>query len=106
MLRRSVICVALAMSACEGGEAEKLEKVRDQVCACKTAACAEAALDRVPKGKVEGTPKSQRIAREMLDCLAAIYEAGQPTQDPDAPVVGPDEPGQAEDTDPAAARRP
>lgn len=106
MLRLSVICVALVMGACEGGEAEKLQRARDRVCACETAACAEAALDGVPKGKVETSPKSQRIAREMLDCLAALYEEGRPTQDPDAPIVGPDEPGQTEDTDPAAARRP
>ncbi len=105
MLRLSVICVALVIGACKGSEAEKLQQVRDTVCACKTAACAEAALDGVPKGKVEASPKSQRIAREMLDCLAALYEEGRPTQDPDAPVVGPHEPGEAEDTDPAAARR-
>lgn len=101
MLRLSVICVALVMGACEGSEAEKLEKVRDQVCACETATCAEAALDKVPKGKVEASPKARRIAREMLDCLAAIHEAARPTQDPDAPLHDP-----GEDTDPAAARRP
>jgi hypothetical protein len=84
-----VICVAIAAStlgACSENEAEKLEKIRDEMCACKTAACAEAALERVPKHNIQSTPRSQRVAREMLDCLAELYEQGQPTQDPDAPV--------------------
>ena len=85
MLRLYVICVALAGTACSDNEVKKLEKIRDQVCACKTAKCAESALDRVPTGNVESTPRTQRIAREMLDCLAGIYETGRPTQDPDAP---------------------
>ena len=86
MLRLYVICVALAQLACADSEVEKLDKVRAEVCACKTAKCAEAALDGVPKGKVESTPRAQRIAREMLDCLADLYKHDRPTQDPDAPT--------------------
>jgi hypothetical protein len=78
-----VICVALA-SACKDRELAKLSAVRDRVCACKTVQCAEGALADVPKGKVESTPKSQRVAREMLDCLAELYELDRPTLDPDA----------------------
>jgi hypothetical protein len=84
VLRLFVICVALAGMACRDTEVEELEKIRAEVCACKTATCAESALDRVPKGKVESTPRAQRIAREMLDCLADIYETERPSQDPDA----------------------
>ena len=85
MLRLYVICVALAQLACADSEVEKLDKVRVEVCACKTAKCAEAALDRVPKGNVESTARAQRIAREMLNCLADVYKRDRPTQDPDAP---------------------
>jgi hypothetical protein len=85
VLRLYVICVALAGTACSDNEVKKLEKIRDQVCECKTAKCAESALDRVPKSNIESTPRTQRIAREMLDCLAGIYDADRPTQDPDAP---------------------
>lgn len=99
MLRLYVICVALALGACSSDEAEKLEKVRDTVCACKTATCAEDALADVPKDKVEPTPRTQRIAREMLDCVAEIYSRGQPTQDPDAPL----EPTDPEAPAPASA---
>lgn len=84
MLRLYVICVALGATACRDSEIEKLEKARDEVCACKTAKCAEAALDHVPKQNVEASPRAQRIAREMLDCLAHAYELDRPTQDPDA----------------------
>jgi hypothetical protein len=86
VLRVFVICVALAGMACRDNEVETLEKIRAEVCACKTAKCAESALDRVPKGNVESTPRAQRLAREMMNCLAGIYETERPTQDPDAPV--------------------
>lgn len=100
MLRLFVIFVALAGIACSDNEVKKLEKVRDEVCACKSAKCAEAALDHVPKGDVESTPRAQRIAREMLNCLAGLYDQERPTQDPDAVVT---DPGTSE---PASARTP
>jgi len=99
MHRLYVICVALALGACGDLEAERLAKIRDEVCACKTAKCAEAALGRVPKGNVESNLRTQRIAREMLACLAEIYQAEEPTMDPDAPT-------DPETSGPASARRP
>ena len=99
MPRLFVICVALGIAACADTEVAKLAKIRDEVCACKTAKCAESALDRVPKGKVESTPRSQRVAREMLDCYANILDAARPTQDPDAP-------SDPESSEPASARTP
>ena len=95
MLRLYVICVALAVCACSDSEVEKLEKIRDEVCACKTAKCAESALDRVPKSNVEPSPRAQKVAREMLDCVAEVYEAERPTQDPDAPIEEASEPAPA-----------
>lgn len=79
-----VISVALA-GGCGDREANKLGKIRDEVCACKTAKCGEAALAKVPTKDIQSTPKSQRVAREMLDCLAELYKADRPTTDPDAP---------------------
>jgi hypothetical protein len=84
VLRLYVICVAPAAAACRDNEAQQMAKVRDQVCACKQRGCAEAALQGVPKGKVQSTPRSQRIAREMLECLARIYDQDRPTLDIDA----------------------
>ena len=89
MLRLYVICVALASGACRDNEIEKLENTRDEVCECKTVKCAETALGHVPKSTVEPSPRAQKIAREMLDCLAKLYDEGRPTEDPDAPVPEP-----------------
>jgi hypothetical protein len=97
VLRLYVICVAL--SACSDRGADKLAKVRDAVCACKTVKCAEAALDRVPKHDIESNHRTQAIAREMLNCLAELYEAEKPTQDPDAATP-------PETSDPASAKKP
>lgn len=84
-----VISVALAGSACADGELKKLSEIRDTICACKTVKCGEQALAAVPKDKVESNPRSQRIAREMMDCLAELYELDRPTADPDADVTAP-----------------
>lgn len=84
VMSRFVIGVALALSACADHELAKLETVRDEVCACKTIACADAAMAKVPAKNIESTHKSQKVAREMLDCLADVYETNRPTLDPDA----------------------
>lgn len=83
-----VISVAL-LGACTDHEASKLAKVRDEVCHCKTASCAETAMKLVPKDTKQPSRKAQHIAREMLDCLAEIYEHDRPTADPDAPIATP-----------------
>lgn len=78
-----VISVAL-LGACGDREANKLARIRDEVCKCKTVKCGEAALAQVPTKDIQSTPKSQYIAREMLNCLADLYKADRPTTDPDA----------------------
>ncbi len=81
-----VICVALALgvTGCGDHELKQLQAVRDTICGCKTVKCAETALEGVPKGKVESNPRSQRLAREMMNCLAELYEQERPSLDPDA----------------------
>jgi hypothetical protein len=84
-----VICVAL-LAACKGHELKKLEGVRVEVCACKTIACAETAMGKLPTKNVESTPRSQGLAREMLDCLAHLYEIERPVTGSDvAPEASP-----------------
>jgi hypothetical protein len=90
-----VICVAL-VGGCGDPEVARLQEVKTAVCACKTAACAEAALKQVPQTEIKSTHKAQQVAREMLDCLAKLYEAERPNEDPDA----------ADSSAPAAARTP
>jgi hypothetical protein len=83
---RFVICVAFAAGACGDGSASQLQGVRDAVCACKTASCADAAMKTLPQHDLASTPRTQRIARDMLDCLSRLYESGRPSTDPDAPI--------------------
>ncbi|MGE5186542.1 MAG: hypothetical protein ACM31C_31015 [Acidobacteriota bacterium] len=67
--------ILLALGACRDSQEARLAKVKDAVCACKTAACGEAALKDVPQKDIKSNHKNQQIAREMLDCLAKLYDA-------------------------------
>jgi hypothetical protein len=78
-----VISVAL-LAACGDREAKKLAKIKDEVCACKTAQCADDAMAKLPKKDIRSTPRAQKIAREMLDCVSELYKADRPNPDPDA----------------------
>jgi len=80
MCRAVVICVALC-GGCGDPEVEQLRHVKDTVCACKTASCAEDALGHVPQREIKAGHKAQRIARDMLDCLAKLYAAERPDTD-------------------------
>ncbi|MBA3819656.1 MAG: hypothetical protein H0X17_12240 [Deltaproteobacteria bacterium] len=90
MVRALVIGLAvLGAGACRDPGLAELEAIKDEVCACKTTACGEAAIKKVPQHDVESNHRSQRIAREMLTCMADIYAADTPTTDPDAEQPAP-----------------
>ena len=80
---RSLV-IALVLVGCGDSQLEELEAVRDEVCACKTPACGEAALKKVRQDKLKSNRKMQRVANEMLDCMSKLTDAGRPTTDPDA----------------------
>lgn len=98
MRRLFVIWVAL-VGSCGDSEVERLASIKDQVCACKDAACAETAMKQVPQHDIKSTKRTQKLGREMLDCLAKLYAANAPSTDPDHEAPAPAQ-------DPAAARRP
>jgi hypothetical protein len=81
----SALACALATAACGDKHVDELERVKHDVCTCKTVACGEAALAEVPKDNVESNHRTQGIARDMLDCMAKLYEDERPSTDPDAP---------------------
>ncbi len=81
---RRLLVIIVALAACGDRDAARLGKVKDAVCACKTSSCAELAMKDVPKDDIKATHKSQVIAREMMDCLAKLYEAERPSTNPDA----------------------
>ena len=82
MYRLLVISIALAIG-CRDEGLTRLDDLRTTVCKCKTAECADAALKLVPETKVKSNPRSQKIAREILDCTAKIYAKTRPTTGPD-----------------------
>ena len=82
-MTRFVILVALAC-ACADQESQQLEKVKRAVCACKDAKCAEAAMKDLPPADPKANHHAQGIARDMLECLAKLYESERPSTDPDA----------------------
>jgi hypothetical protein len=75
---RFVVVLALLGSGCEDKELTQLEHVKDQVCACKDVACAETAMKAVPAGDLHPNHREQGVARDMLDCLAKLYDAAKP----------------------------
>jgi hypothetical protein len=81
-MRRFVISLAL-LAGCRDEGIVELEGIRDDVCKCKDAKCGEEAMKRVATSDVPNSRRSQVIAREMMDCLARLYEADRPTTGPD-----------------------
>jgi hypothetical protein len=91
MRRWVVVALAIATGACRDPEVAKLQAIRDEVCACKTASCGEDAMKRLPQhdGATEPRPiaanrRTQVLAREMMDCMARLYLSDRPSTDPDA----------------------
>ena len=87
MPRLYVICVALAVAACGDRRIGDLERVREAVCTCKTASCADDAMKSLPHEDMPSNAHTQRVARAMMDCLARLYAEGRPTTNPDAPTA-------------------
>lgn len=91
MSRFLVIWIALAIG-CRDQGLSRLDEVRATVCKCKNALCAEEAMKVVPAMKVKPSPRSQKIARDMLDCLAKLHAADRPTTGPDEAPPAPEPP--------------
>jgi hypothetical protein len=107
MFRALVIAAALAAGACRDPRVEELRSIRDEVCACKTAACGEAAMKRVQQQDgLRSDHVAQKVARAMIDCLHKLYLSERPSTDPDAEAPEPEAPATPEAAEPAAAKRP
>lgn len=69
---------------CTDHGAGKLTELKDEVCACKTADCADKIMARIPQTKIDSNSRTQKLAREMLDCVARLQAVDRPETDPDA----------------------
>jgi hypothetical protein len=76
------LCVILVATGCRDQAVAKLEAVRDEVCACTTQACGEAAIKALPASG-ESTPRTRKIARDVVDCLQRLRD--QPAPPPPSP---------------------
>jgi hypothetical protein len=97
---RSWLAILVTLAACHDQELERLTAAKAEVCSCKTASCAEAAIKRLPPGTSESTDRMQAhrrqvLAREMIECLAKLQAAERPTTDPDAEDSEAEPPGTA-----------
>jgi len=108
---RSWLAILVTLTACHDHELERLTAIKAEVCACKTASCAEQAMKRLPAGTSEATyhtrtHRIQTIARDMIECLAKLQAAERPTTDPDAEDSEAEPPGTASPAVPPPATPP
>jgi hypothetical protein len=78
------LAILVTLIACKDHGVERLTEVKRDVCACKDTRCADQAMSEVPKASIRSTPRTQAIAREILDCRARLEDAERPSTDPDA----------------------
>lgn len=78
--------------ACRDPRLEELQAIRHDVCACKTSACAEAAMKRMPAGDVRSDHVAQKVALDMMKCLSELYDRERPSTGPDAEAPADDPP--------------
>jgi hypothetical protein len=97
------LAILVTLAACKDHDLERLSHVRDDVCACKEASCADQAMARLDKLALASTPRSQAIAREIMECRARLEEAERPSTDPDAEDSG-DPAASAGSAEPAAPK--
>jgi hypothetical protein len=81
-------CLAAGLVACTDRGVERLTAIKRGVCACKDTGCADQAMSEVPKASIRSTPRTQAIARDIMDCRARLEAAERPSTDPDAEVDG------------------
>ena len=99
-----VLVIAFVLLGCGDKQLESLEAIRDEVCACKTQACIDAALKKVPQDKLKSGRKMQRVAADMMECRAKLDRADRPSTDLDAEA--PAEPTSPGSADPASGGTP
>lgn len=93
MLRLGLVGALLA-SGCSDPDLERMEKVRASVCVCKDAACVEAALKELPATGPKQERAAQRLASEIMHCVARVGE------------MTPEEPAEPASTDAPAPAAP
>ncbi|MEO8702352.1 MAG: hypothetical protein ABI867_20070 [Kofleriaceae bacterium] len=87
------VVFAIALAGCRDQTVERVKDVRDEVCACKTVACGEAAMKTLPENTPKPNHRAQQFATEMLNCMSKLYLRERPATDPDEPATSAEAPG-------------
>lgn len=87
------LVLLLLAAGCKDEAIAALESTRDKVCACKTAACVDSAMDKLADHPTDKQHKAEEIAREITDCVARIYSDTDAAPPP--PDAAPGEPDAA-----------
>lgn len=82
-MRVLTVIVTLIAAACTDDNTAAMKAVRDEVCACKSVACAEDAMAKAPQNTTQPTPRARAMANEAMSCIAKLYLAERPSTDPD-----------------------
>lgn len=90
----TVALAGLSFSAgCSKSPIDELEKIKDEVCACKDMACAEAAMKKIekleePKEASEADKKrAEEIGVAMMTCAMKLQGAGAAAPAEEAPAA-------------------
>jgi entry exclusion lipoprotein TrbK len=84
---RALVVVVALVAGCKDDAIEALESARSRVCECKDATCVNAAMDAMQDHPTKHQRKAEAIAREIMDCVARVYQQTDARVDePDAEV--------------------
>lgn len=68
------------LTSCRDRHLTQLERVHEEVCRCQDAACVHAALARMPAAGPRNRRAGQRLAAEILRCVARVGESPPPPE--------------------------
>ncbi|HEX3762654.1 MAG TPA: hypothetical protein VHW23_28350 [Kofleriaceae bacterium] len=77
------LAILVTLGACKDHDVERLTAVKRDVCACKDTQCADQAMSGIEKTALRSTPRTQAIARDIIECRAKLDAAERPNTDPD-----------------------
>ncbi|MBX3161678.1 MAG: hypothetical protein KF773_37300 [Deltaproteobacteria bacterium] len=93
-MRLVLLAIAL-LAGCKSDEVKQLEQVKREICACKDVACGEAAMKKLPQKDQTSEFREQQLAKDIMNCLAKLYDEARPSTDPDQPQPEPGSDGSA-----------
>jgi hypothetical protein len=69
---RFALLLGISLLACRDPRMDQMQRAREIACQCKDAACVNAALAQLPSAGPKNKARAQRLAAEILQCLAEV----------------------------------